>query len=82
MRKMLGNDEIETEKSRVVWGSSYAVGDLTNLTKQNEFVDSLITQNEESYTDGVNIDFESPVQAKSVESAMLTLLMKVLYYFN
>jgi di-N-acetylchitobiase len=64
------------ENVRIVWGVDYPVNQLTNDTHRAIWVDSLVQQVLDTYTDGINVDIEEPIAANSPEQKYLTILMQ------
>jgi len=66
------------ENVRVVFLADYPVNQLSNHTFRKEWIESLIIQVKDTYTDGVNVDVESVIPNNSNEKHILTLLMREL----
>jgi len=60
---------------RVVFGAFYSVQQLSNATARQEWIQKQLTLVQQTFTDGVNVDFEDPIEAASGDIAFLTLLM-------
>jgi len=61
---------------RLLWGTGYPVAQLSNSTQRKEYVAGLIQMVANTFTDGVNIDIEEPIQAYSPEYTLLTTLVQ------
>jgi len=63
---------------RVVWGVSYPYEQLGNSTQRSTWIKQMISQVQNTFTDGVNVDIEYPITQESPEVQELDLLMKEL----
>ena len=61
---------------RVILGANIAVGQLTNETYKEEWVLEQLSRVKTHHADGINIDFEDPIQKYSREYYALTELTK------
>ena len=64
---------------RVVLHGNYAISDLSNAEKRQEWIQNQLETVQELYADGINIDIEGPTQNGTDESALLTLLVQETY---
>eukprot|EP01089_Gocevia_fonbrunei_P013710 TRINITY_DN3570_c0_g3_i1.p1 TRINITY_DN3570_c0_g3~~TRINITY_DN3570_c0_g3_i1.p1 ORF type:complete len:360 (+),score=61.54 TRINITY_DN3570_c0_g3_i1:105-1184(+) len=64
---------------RVVLSAEYPVTQLSNATAREEWIKQQVELVQSSYTDGLNIDFESPIGAHSADKEHLTELVRQTY---
>ena len=60
---------------RVVFSGSYPTAQLLNATARQQWISDWVQRVQDAGVDGVNVDYESPLQAGSAEVAALTQLV-------
>ena len=64
---------------KVVLVGFFNVNDLSNASKREEWVESLLTKAIDGHADGVNVDIEGPVSKGSKEVTLLNQLTADVY---
>lgn len=59
---------------RLIWAATFSASDLLNDTAKAAFIDNTVTNVVNTYTDGVNFDFEGLVNEESPQEGALTQL--------
>lgn len=63
---------------RIIWAASFSASDLLNETAKSTFLADTISRVVSTYADGVNFDFEDPVEPDTPEYSALTDLTAAL----
>jgi hypothetical protein len=64
---------------KVVLVGFFNINDLSNASKREEWVDSLLTKAIDGHADGINVDIEGPVSKGSKEVTLLNQLTADVY---
>uniref|UniRef100_A0A6U2XID5 GH18 domain-containing protein n=1 Tax=Paramoeba aestuarina TaxID=180227 RepID=A0A6U2XID5_9EUKA len=76
----LDNDMLcyaHSKEVRVVWEANYPTDQLTNETYQDEWVNNWVQKVQDTYTDGVNVDYESPINQTDQINGYTQLIQKL-----